>query len=347
LRVAIVAPPFISVPPKQYGGTELFVAHLAGGLVKHGIKPVVYANGESHLPGVEVRWLYPKTDWPPKAADFGNQMKDINHSSWAVADAMRECDLIHMNSSVGLAMSRFAALPWVYTVHHAKEDALREFYQSYTDVHYVFISEAQRRLTHLPNSRTIHHGVDVHLYKVGEGKRDYLAFLGRIAPVKGTHLAIEVAKRTGIPLKIAGEIQPIFRTYYEKEVKPHIDGKFIEYVGEVGLKEKNELLGSALALLFPIQWQEPFGLVMIESMACGTPVVGLRAGSVPEVVSGGVSGIVCDSVDDMIKAVSKLPLDRTNVREYVEDRFSVDAMVAEYAVLYRELHRRLIGAAVA
>jgi glycosyltransferase involved in cell wall biosynthesis len=346
VRVAIIAPPFIPVPPKQYGGTELFVAHLALGLVNNGIKPIVYANGESHIPGVEIRWLYSKTDWPPKG-EFANVLKDINHSSWAVADAMRDCDLIHMNSGPGLTLSRFATVPWVYTVHHAGEESLREFYQSYPDVHYVFISDAQRRLIPLPNSHTIHHGVDVDLYKVRNGKRKFLAFLGRIAPVKGTHLAIEVAKRSGVPLKIAGEIQPIFRAYYEREVKPHIDGRFIEYVGEVGLDEKNELLGGALALLFPIQWQEPFGLVMIESMACGTPVIALRNGSVPEVVNEGVSGFVCDSMDEMVSAVEQLPFDPATVREYAEDQFSVNTMVNQYAALYRELRRRPIGAAVA
>jgi glycosyltransferase involved in cell wall biosynthesis len=346
LRVAIVAPPFISVPPKRYGGTELFVAHLARGLVGNGIKPIVYANGESHISGVEVRWIYKKADWPPKG-EFANQLKDINHSSWAVADAMRDCDLVHLNSGPGLTLSRFATVPWVYTVHHAADDSLREFYQCYPYVHYVFISDAQRRLIPVPNSHTIHHGVDLNLYKVGNGKREYLAFLGRIAPVKGTHLAVEVAKRTGIPLKIAGEIQPIFRPYYEEKIKPFTDGKFIEYVGEVDLKQKNDLLGGAMAMLFPIQWQEPFGLVMIESMACGTPVIAVRNGSVPEVVKDGVSGFICNSVTHMVDSIKNLPLDTTVVREYAERYFSVDTMVNKYAVLYRELQRHPIGAAVA
>src|SRR5262249_52551160 len=155
-----------------------------------------------------------------------------------------------------------------------------EFYKHHPEVHYVAISDFQRRQHVMPHIRTIHHGVRMQDYRTPDGKREYLAFLGRIAPVKGTHNAIAVAQRSGIPLKIAGQIQPLFRDYYETKVKPHIDGKLIEYVGEVDLAAKNELLGGALALLFPIEWHEPFGLVMIESMACGAPVLAFPGGSV-------------------------------------------------------------------
>ena len=171
------------------------------------------------------------------------------------------------------------------------------------------------------------------------GQRDYFCFLGRIAPIKGTHLAIEVAKRSGIPLKIAGEVQPIFQDYFDAEIKPHIDGKFIEYVGEVGLEEKNELLGNSLAMLFPIQWNEPFGLVMIEAMACGTPVLALPGGAVEEVVRDGVSGFVCQSIDEMVQRAprSRARLAPANVRQYCQQYFSVDRMVANYLALYQDL----------
>src|SRR6266849_5550016 len=164
-----------------------------------------------------------------------------------------------------------------------------------------------------------------------------LSFLGRITPVKGTHLAIAVAKKSGIPLKIAGEVQPLFRDYFESEVKPHIDGKFVEYVGEADLATKNELLGNSLALLFPIQWDEPFGLVMIEAMACGTPVLALPGGSVPEVVREGVSGHVGNSVEELIAHARNLKFDPEKVRGYVEENFSVDAMAGKYLELYEEV----------
>src|SRR5262249_23498090 len=140
---------------------------------------------------------------------------------------------------------------------------------------------------------------DLRLYQLRSRKQDYLCFLGRIAPIKGTHIAIEVAKKSGIPLKIAGEIQPIYRAYFEQQIQPHLDGKFIEYVGEVDLAGKNELVGDSVAMLFPIQWDEPFGLVMIEAMACGTPVLALPGGSVPEVIRDGIAGFCCQTPEEM------------------------------------------------
>jgi glycosyltransferase involved in cell wall biosynthesis len=162
--------------------------------------------------------------------------------------------------------------------------------------------------------------------------------LGRIAPVKGTHLAIAVAKKVGMALKIAGEIQPMFQDYYDAEVKPHVDGKFIEYIGEVGLEDKNELLGSATAMLFPIQWDEPFGLVMIEAMACGTPVIALRGGAVPEIVEDGVSGYVCSAVDEMAERVKLVAgFDPRQVRTYTEKAFSLEGMVRQYVDVYERV----------
>jgi glycosyltransferase involved in cell wall biosynthesis len=178
-------------------------------------------------------------------------------------------------------------------------------------------------------------------YAFNANKSEYLAFLGRIAPVKGTHLAIEVAKKSGIPLKIAGEVQPMFQSYYDTMVKPHIDGKFIEYIGEADLSMKNELLGNSIGMLFPITWDEPFGLVMLESMACGTPVFALDRGSVPEVV-GNSSGVVCTSVDQLVKAVQLQKFNYQAVRQHVTDHFSSRSMASNYARLY---HARLNPAA--
>jgi glycosyltransferase involved in cell wall biosynthesis len=324
------------VPPPQYGGTELFIAHLAEGLEAHGIEAVVYANGESELPA-EVRSLYQRSHWPLSGSP-DEILLDLNHCSWSVQDALRSCDLLHFNSATGLAFSRFTQRPIVYTVHHSFDRALRDYYLHFPTVNYVCISDDQRRSLVIPGSRTITHGVDLSVYRLRtDDDRRYLAFLGRIAPVKGTHLAIAVARRTGIPLKIAGEVQPMFQNYFDAEIKPHLDGKFIEYVGPVGLEGKNELLGGAMALLFPIQWHEPFGLVMAEAMACGAPVIALRGGSVDEVVREGVSGFVCDNVEQMVAAVEKLPLDAAAVREYVATNFSRDRMVADYVKLYTEL----------
>jgi glycosyltransferase involved in cell wall biosynthesis len=333
MRVALIAPPFIPVPPEQYGGTELFLAHLAEGLEARGVDVVVYGNGASSV-GVEVRSLYEKPYWPLKG-EYHESVMDVNHSCWAVREALKHSDIIHMNSALGLPATRLATLPVVYTVHHGKEEGLASYYSGFRDTHFVCISDFQRKQLDLPKCRTIHHGVDLDEYVLPlKEDRKYLAFLGRIAPVKGTHLAIEVAKRSGIPLKIAGEVQPMFQQYFEEKVKPHIDGKFIEFIGTVGLAEKNTLLGAALALLFPIQWHEPFGLVMPEAMACGAPVIALHGGSVPEVVQHGASGFVCDELGQMVNAVKKLPLDPARVRDHVARNFSRERMVDDYLSLY-------------
>jgi glycosyltransferase involved in cell wall biosynthesis len=335
MRIALIAPPFISIPPRLYGGTELFIAHLAEGLKRNGFDVVVYANGESTV-DVEVRSLYPKSEWPLSGDAFSN-MKDINHGAWAVADALRDCDIVHVNNAPGLAGARFADVPFVYTVHHPYEQGLSDFYSYYPDVHYVTISDFQRSQLSMPRMRTIHHGVKSEDYPFRETKRQYLSFIGRLAPVKGPHIAIEVAKKTGIPLKIAGEIQPQFKSYYENEIEPHIDGSSIEYVGEADLAAKNELLGNSMAMLFPIQWNEPFGLVMIEAMACGTPVIALRGGSVPEVVRDGISGYVCDNGDQMVERVRNLDIKPAIVHRYAKEKFSVEVMVEKYASVYESI----------
>jgi glycosyltransferase involved in cell wall biosynthesis len=173
-------------------------------------------------------------------------------------------------------------------------------------------------------------------YRLCEQKQQYLSFIGRIAPIKGTHLAIAVAKHAGIPLKIAGDIQPMHREYFEAKIKPQVDGKFIEYIGLANLEAKNELLGNSMAMLFPIKWDEPFGLVMVEAMACGTPVVSLPGGSVPEIVRDGISGYVCHSVSGMAKRVKNIQISPRALRQYVEENFSLERMVAQYASLYEE-----------
>ena len=335
MRVAVVAPPFISVPPRRYGGTELFIAQLAAGLQKAQIEVVVYANGESSA-GAETRWLFPKAQWPLKGEVYDN-LKDLNHTTWAIKDAARTCDLIHINNAPGLICSRFVNRPFVYTIHHPHIPELSDFYSYFPDVNYVTISEFQRRQETMPHLQTIHHGLDLSQYQYRDKKQDYLAFLGRIAPIKGPHLAIRAAKKAGIPLKIAGEVQPMFRDYFEAEIRPHLDGSFIEYIGEADLAAKNELLGHARAMLFPIQWDEPFGLVMLEAMACGTPVLALPGGSVGEVIENGVNGFTCSSVEEMAAQAGEVgqAIAPSVVRRHVQERYSLEHMAARYAKLYQ------------
>ena len=335
MRIALVAPPFISIPPDGYGGTELFIARLAEGLANLGQDVVVYTIGESTV-AVEKRWIYDSSHWPI-SDQAAAALREFKHTTWAVRDAERDCDVIHVNSRDGVARSGFVRTPFVHTIHHPHDPDLTKLYLQHPRVQYVAISDFQRNRESLPRISTVHHGIDFSNYALGDGTRRYLCFLGRIAPIKGTHLAIAVAKRAGIPLKIAGGIQPMFRDYFEAQVKPHIDGKFIEYVGVVDLPKKNELLRNSIAMLFPIQWHEPFGLVLVESMACGTPVIALPGGSVPEIVRDGVSGYVCHSVDELAFRAGTLRFIPRSIRCYAEKRFSVDRMARRYLRLYEKL----------
>lgn len=335
MKIALIAPPYIAIPPRKYGGTELFLTELALGLQKRGIDFTLYTNGESTLP-VSKKFFYENQDWPIRDEVIAS-LKGMNHAGWALKDAHREADIVHLNSAPGLVFQRFSDLPFVYTVHHSYEQPLTSFYAFFPQVSFVTISDFQRTKLALPRIRTIHHGIDLSRYRVHPGPREYLSFLGRIAPVKGTHLAIAIARKAGIPLKIAGEIQPVYRDYWENVIKPQVDGKFIEYMGEVGLEQKNDLLGKSIAMLFPIQWDEPFGLVMVESMACGTPVLALPGGSVREVVKDGVSGYVGNSVEELAQRARNLELSPETVRAYAQQDFSSERMVNDYVDLYSEI----------
>jgi glycosyltransferase involved in cell wall biosynthesis len=287
---------------------------------------------------VEVRWIYPTAQWPI-TGEFSETLKEMRQTAWAIRDAADSCDIVQVNNPYGLPYADFTGIPVVHTLHHDYVEALSEFYSHYPNAHYVAISDFQRRREVMPNLRTIHHGIDLSSYRFRPEKQQYLSFLGRIAPIKGPHLAIAVAKEAGIPLKIAGEIQPIFRDYFEAEIEPHVDGKFIEYVGEADLEAKNELLGNSMAMVFPIQWNEPFGLVMIEAMACGTPVLALSGGSVDEVVEDGVSGYVCHSVDELASRARNIgnSIRPSSVRDYAEEYFSMERMASDYAQLFAQI----------
>jgi glycosyltransferase involved in cell wall biosynthesis len=336
MRIALIAPPFISVPPKRYGGTELFISQLAEGLSRQGVDVVVYANGESKVQA-ELRWLYAKDDWPIPGELYSN-LKDLNHTSWAISDCWHDADIIHLNNASGLVFTRMPGPRWVYTLHHPHLEELSTFYGSFPHVEFVSISNFQKERELLKRNRTIHHGIDFDLYRLQTKKSGYLSFLGRIAPVKGIHNAIAIAKQSGIPLKISGEVQPVNREYFNARVRPHIDGKLIEFVGEADLAIKNELLGNSIAMLFPIEWDEPFGLVMVEAMATGTPVIAFPGGAVAEVVRDGVSGFICSSVEDAVARVSQAQaLNPAAIRAYAQQHFSVERMVRQYLDLYREM----------
>jgi glycosyltransferase involved in cell wall biosynthesis len=300
-----------------------------------GADVTVYTNGESTVQA-ETRWIYPKHEWP-LSSELAGLTRELEHSSWAVADAERNCDVVHLNSALAVPFSRLSSQPAVCTLHHRFEPPLAELYQRNNRVKYVAISAYQAARHPVIAPLVVHHGLEMERYWFSEKKQPYLCFLGRICPVKGTHNAIEIAKRVGMPLKIAGEVQPIFRDYFETKIKPHVDGRNVEFLGEADQRAKNELLSGATALLFPVEWDEPFGLVMIEAMACGTPVIAFPGGAVEEVIDNGISGMVCTSIDEAAAAIKQETFYPRVVRKWAEQRFSADVMARQYFKIYSDL----------
>lgn len=348
LRIAQVAPPFETVPPTRYGGTERVVSTLTEELVRRGHAVTLFAPGDSRttarlVPTVD-RALWhrepPYQDFAPFwALTLGKLLKES-----------REFDVIHSHLDYfGLSLSRSTAVPSVNTLHGRLDlPELRPLYAEYAEAPLVSISDAQRKP--LPEAHwvaTVHHGIELDEFTFNPKQGSYLAFLGRISPEKGLDTAIRVARQAGMPLKIGARMPLPFTDdpevrkdwdYYRNVVQPLLQGSHVELIGQVGGKEKDEFLRNAAALLFPIRWPEPFGLVMPEALACGTPVIGLRRGSVPEVIEHGVTGFVCESEDDLVQAVGRLSeLDRGVCRREVERRFSPSAMADGYEQVYRQL----------
>jgi glycosyltransferase involved in cell wall biosynthesis len=345
MQIGLIAPPFIEVPPRRYGGTELFIANLARDLHARGHDVTVYGNGDSRLP-CRVKWRYAHAEWPLDDP-IRPQLKNADHTAWAVHDAAASVDVLHLNDIVGIPFTTFVDLPAVLTIHHPHEPALSEQYAKYPGIHYVTIARWLARREPMPCKHVVHHGIPLADYTFSEEKDDYVAFLGRMAPCKGPHLAIEAARLAGVRLKLAGEVQPVFREYWDQQVRPGIDGEQIEYVGEADHATKNALLSRARALLFPIEWEEPFGLVMIEAMACGTPVLAFAGGSVEEIVHDGINGWICNDVAEMASRIASVDVEPAACREFVESRFSVARMTDRYLQVYERALRGAVGVSAA
>jgi glycosyltransferase involved in cell wall biosynthesis len=344
MRIAQVAPLFESVPPALYGGSERVVSWLTEELVRLGHEVTLFASGDSKTAARLVP-VCEKALWRDKEC-----RETLPHHVRMMELVFRDVsqfDIIHFHCDyIHFPLVRRYAHPTVTTLHgfvHAYD--LRALLDEYRDVPLVSISDNQRAST--PNANwqgTVHHGLpkDLHTFSTDEG--EYLAFLGRISPEKGLERAIEIAQRTGIQLKIAAKIYEEDRTYFEHDIQPLLkeSAAFVQFVGEVGGKAKDEFLGKAKALLFPVDWPEPFGLVMIEAMACGTPVIGWRNGSVPEVIRHGVNGFVVSSVDEAIECVNQLSnIRRDACRETFETAFQVERMTAGYLSIYENVIRTM------
>jgi glycosyltransferase involved in cell wall biosynthesis len=320
----------VSTPPRAYGGTELFVAELARGLVDLGHRPTVFATGDSTCAGVR-RWTIERAVWPP------DTLTELRHAGFAWTElAAGSFDVAHVNHAAAIPFHELVGVPTVLTVHHDREESLARHYARYPDVAYVAISDRQRELSpDIPFRDVIRHGVSIDRYEAGDGAGAYCAFLGRLAPEKGPHLAIEAARMARKPIRVGGEAHHVAQRFFEREVLPRIAAPGVEWLGEVGGDAKLSLLRGAACLLFPIQWEEPFGLVMIEAMLVGTPVIAFARGSVPEVVEEGVTGHVVRTVAEMADRVRTVAgLDRRLCRARARERWSSSRMAREYVALY-------------
>ena len=339
MRIAQVAPLWERVPPPAYGGIELVVGLLTDELVRRGHEVTLFASGDSIT-------LAKLESVHPQALRLDSTVKEYGIYEMLqmsrVYEKASEFDIIH--SHVGCAALPYGNLvktPTVHTLHGIFTPDNEKMFTHARSQPYISISDAQREpRLNLNCVATVYNGIDTSTYKFHEKPQDppYLAFLGRISPEKGTHLAIEIAKRSGWRLKMAGKVDVVDVDYYEQEIKPHIDGKQIEYWGEADHAQKNELIGGAVATLFPITWREPFGLVMVESMVTGTPVIAIELGSASEVIVHGKTGFLCHGVDECIEAIDKATqLNRNDCREHVLKHFSVERMTDGYEAVYQKV----------
>lgn len=339
MRIAQVSPLYESVPPEYYGGTERVVSYLTEELVRQGHQVTLFASGDSET---TARLIAPC----PRALRPQECIDPLVHHIIMlelVAKHASEFDLIHFHIDyLHFPLSRRQSIPHLTTLHGRLDlPDLIPIYREFPEMPVVSISMAQRLPLPWVNwIATVPHGLPPNLYRFRDVHGKYLCFVGRISPEKRVDRAIEIARRIGMPLKIAAKIDNVDRQYFEQVIKPLLNAPGIEYVGEVGEAEKDELLGNAYALIFPIDWPEPFGLVMIEAMACGTPVIACRRGSVPEVLDDGVTGFVVDDVEGAVRATGLVEkLDRCRCRQVFDKRFTVQRMASDYVTLYE----RLIG----
>jgi glycosyltransferase involved in cell wall biosynthesis len=338
MKIAQVAPLWESVPPKLYGGTERIVSYVTEELVRLGHDVTLFASGDSNtaarLDAVCPQALRLNTG-------IFNREAPLTMLQERALGAAADFDIIHSHLDfVGFPLARRNALPVVTTLHGRLDlPELVPVFREFADMPLVSISDAQRLPISWANwQATIHHGLPRDLYSFHPQSEGYLAFLGRIATEKRPDQAVEVAKRTGRQLRMAAKVDPADQQYYQTEIEPLLDHPLVEFLGEISDAEKNDFIGHAAALVCPYDWPEPFGLVLIEALACGTPVIAYRRGSIPEIIEDGVTGFVCETLAEMAEAVQRIPLlDRRRCRAAFEERFTADRMARDYVALYERI----------
>lgn len=339
MRIAQIAPLHESVPPLRYGGTERVVHYLSEELVRRGHEVTLFASGDSRTSAELCACV-------PESLRLAEQVSDPTVQEVIQLDQVLQqvnrFDVLHFHTGpISFPLLNRLEVPHLITLHGPLDSPEQTtLFNHFDRVPLVSISENQLRPVPQANwLGTIHHGLPTDLYNFVAAPADYLAFVGRISPEKRLDRAIEIAMAVGLPLRVAAKIDPVDRDYFHRQIEPMMLGNpLVEFVSEVDDQGKQELLGNALALLFPIDWPEPFGLVMIEANACGTPVIAWRRGSTPEVINDGVNGCLVESIGEAIAAVDRVErMDRSRVRSHFEVRFSVTRQAEDYEQLYRHL----------
>ena len=339
LRIAQIAPLYERIPPKLYGGTERVVSYITEELVRRGHQVTLFASGDS-LTAAKLVPGCPQSLRLEGKPELGVFLQ-LPMLSDVYEGAASRFDVIHSHIDYwSFPFARLTKVPTVATMHGRLDvEELHPIYARYRSIPLVSISDAQRKPLPLMNwVETVYHGVPRDLLQFNPGPGKYLAFLGRISPEKRPDIAIEVARRVGIPFKIAAKVDVVDRDYFDAVIKPLLSPPDVEYIGEISDSEKSEFLGNALAFMFTIDWPEPFGLAMIEALACGTPVIARSCGSVPEVIRPGATGFIANTVDEMVAAVARIDtLSRAECRREFENRFTVEIMAERYERIYCRL----------
>jgi len=341
MKIAQVSSLMEAVPPKLYGGTERIVSYLTEELVAQGHDVTLFASGDS-VTGAKLAAAW------PYALRLEPGMRDYLAPHIVLLEMLArqadDFDLIHLHIDyLGYPLLERLGVPFVTTLHGRLDlPELQRVYEIFDQVPVVSISDSQREP--LPQANyvdTVYHGIPEDLLHRGAGAGGYLAFIGRMSPEKAPDAAIRIAGRAGMKIKIAAKVDKVDQDYFTREIEPLLAQPHVEFIGEINDTQKNAFLGNAAGLLFPINWCEPFGLAMIEAMACGTPVIAMRNGSVPEVIDDGLTGIIVDSEDEAVRAVKTLAgMSRIAVRQRFEERFTARRMAEDYVSLYQRLIAR-------
>jgi len=338
MRIAQIAPLYESVPPKLYGGTERVVSYLTEELVRQGHDVTLFASGDSTT-SAELCAMCPRAlRLDPQSVDhLAHHLVMLD----TVAERADEFDILHFHVDyLHFPISRRLTIPHVTTLHGRLDlPELPAVYKHFSKMPVVSISNAQRKPLPIAHwVATVPHGLPSSQFEFHPNKGNYFAFLGRISPEKRVDRAIEIARHVGVPLKVAAKVDKADVEYFKSEIEPLFGDPLVEFIGEIDEQRKSDFLGNARALLFPIDWPEPFGLVMIEAMATGTPVVAFRGGSVPEVIDDGVTGFIVDDMEQAVRAAERIgELDRSVCRSVFERRFSSARMAERYTELYEEM----------